>query len=93
MYFVFHIYQIKPPCENGNKIPVMSFLGFFFFENGLSCFRNLKSSGLNVSKEWSRKENEVIGKILLKIRHLLFWIISEKDSFSYHSELVGQDLL
>lgn len=57
MYFVLHIYQIKPLCENGNKIPVISFLEFFFFifENYLKILRNLKSSGLNVSKEWSRK--------------------------------------
>lgn len=56
MYFVFHIYQIKPLCENGNKIPVISFLEVFFnFENDLKFLRNLKSSDLNVSKEWSRK--------------------------------------
>lgn len=56
MYFVFHIYQIKPLCENGNKIPVISVLEFFFnFENDLKFLRNLKSSDLNVSKEWSRK--------------------------------------
>lgn len=46
MYFVFHIYQIKPLCENGNKIPVISFLEFFFiFENDLKFLRNLKRVG------------------------------------------------
>lgn len=28
---------------------------FFIFENDLKFSRNLKSSGLDVSKEWSRK--------------------------------------
>lgn len=43
MYFVLHIYQIKPLCENGNKIPVISFLEFFFiFENDLKFLRNLE---------------------------------------------------